>query len=54
MILFFWKKKKLNVDFKASTSITGMNLSNNKKLIKELSDKIEDINFKSDLGDFLN
>ena len=47
-------KIKLNVDFKASTSITGMNLSNIKKLIKELSDKIEDINIESDLGDFLN
>ncbi len=42
-------KIKLNVDFKASTSITGMNLSNIKKLIKELSDKIEDINVKSNL-----
>jgi len=47
-------KIKLNIDFKASTSITGMNLSNIKKLIKELSDKIEDVNIESDLGDFLN
>ncbi|TXT58605.1 MAG: hypothetical protein BAJALOKI2v1_340037 [Promethearchaeota archaeon] len=47
-------KLTLSVDFKASRKISGINLNNIQKLLKEISNKIENVKIDSNIRNFLD